>query len=210
MKQKLLLLILATSCIASLLNAQKKVSIQVEAGSGYKIYKYELSNYGQASAIPYYGRLAIRIGLLEAGGEYSADASSLTYFFEDPNTAEERFTEKHKQSYYGGFIGINSSKGDKTGMFVRVGAGMNNLTRNTVLTDGRNYSSEKLKAVLELKGMAGVAIKLTKILFLNIEGMYGMIMKRKKSDFAADRRTKDSDEFKITSYGGLMGISVHF
>jgi hypothetical protein len=188
------------------LTGSSQVSIQLS--SGYKMYKYDLENYEQSSAIPANARLGIHLGSLEIAAEYSFNPSQLEFAFRDQTTGEERFTEQHKYTYFGGLVGFNT-KGTRTGVYILAGAGMGNLTKNIILSDGKTYSSAKMASELEFRGCVGGLFRLADHVFLSIEGQGGYTPSRERNSFAADLRT-ESAPVSIISYGGLIGIHFRF
>lgn len=191
-----------------LLHAQHKAKahLQVAAGSGVKSIRYETDNYQDGTQVPYFGRVGLKYGVLELGGEYNGDITPATFLYTGTAGANERFREKHKQTYYGGYVGVNTLVKEYVGVILRLGAGLNCMTRQVTMADGHDYMNKALDSVVEYRVQIGLSIKLSKHIALNVEGQYAR-MNRNEKDFAADLHYGDSYKFTIHSLAAF-GVLV--
>lgn len=167
----------------------------------------KVTNYESSRALPFVIRIFAGFDHLQFGGELRRGIHSFAYKIGEDK--DRRFTESHKALYSGGFIRFGTSSLEKFGFFLRLGGGINRITKIIKLeNDNSEYESTRLSGSLQLNGGAGFSIPINERFHINLEGDYSRNM-RNRSDYAIPPVSKDP-KFLNTTLGSLLGLAVVF
>ncbi|GAB3959481.1 hypothetical protein GCM10028805_55690 [Spirosoma harenae] len=200
---KLYILLLSFALINN--SFSQRIFIQPYIGYNY-VQVNTSSNYRPAGNIPLGIKAGIGSEVIQFGAEYSTLALPTTYFFNDPYSENERFTEKFKEDYLGGLIRLNFGDRDYTHLNLTLGAGILNINKELKTTNLLTVENSTYKNNLQCNGGLGLSISLSETFHINVDSR--VIYSPRPSNLYAT--FVDGDKLHQINYGILLGISGNF